>query len=71
MSPVGRHLTGHLQDPLRQLFRETKSSVLLIDLQGGLVDAQEIFSGQANVSSKLTDMKTSKHYNVGLKINES
>lgn len=70
MSPVGRHLTGHLQDPLRQLFHGTKSSVLLIDLQGGLVDAQEIFSGQANVSSKLTDMKTSKHYNVGLKINE-
>lgn len=62
--------TGHLQDPLWRPFHETKSSVWLLDLQESLVDAQEIFTGQTNVSSKLTDMRTSNHYNIGLKINE-
>lgn len=69
MLPIWSHLTGHLQDPLGWLLHDTKSSVLLIDLQEGLVDVQEIFTEQT-WTSKLIHMKISKRYNVGLKIDE-
>ena len=64
------HLTVHLQDPVHWPFHKSKSSTLLIDLEEGLAEPQQIFIEQTNQSSELTDKKISQHYHVGLKMDE-